>query len=971
MRNPCYPIPAIALLAWILPALVVSPVRAEVTVDGSLGAPDGPIDKVDNNYQITENLGKVHGGNLFHSFGQFSLNTGETATFTGPSPIQNILSRVTGGSTSRIDGTIRSTYPGANLYLMNPAGIVFGENARLDVKGSFHATTADYIELSDGVQFNAVPDPGSVLSSAPPEAFGFLEGNYAPISIQQSELEVPSGSTLSLIGGDIDINRSNPDEADTLVAPSGRVDIASVASPGKVVPRTDDLQMDGFGQLGTVSLQTPDAKGPFVVINTAGDPGGSVFIRSGRFVMQDAGITSATQGVRDHPGTGIDVKITGEMRLDRSEIASSSFGDGRAGKLDIAAGSLELVGDPLAVSDANPSGIYTDIGSRAFGAGDAGDLDITADELVIRNNAFINNNTLGAGRGGDIRLTSGSLKVLGEDGVAYVSTFSANGGTGDGGNLEVTADNIRLQRRIGYTGLTTQVNSSGLGNAGDIHIDAGRLDVLDGAEISTAVFNGPGNAGDLVITADSFLVNGTDLNGINASVSSSVFWNQNGSTVGDGGDIRITAHDLQVSDKGSITTRNLSNGPGDGGTIDINTGTLAISGGGFLSSSRLNFGTGRAGDININADDVRIAGPSPEDWPTGIFTLASVAAAGAGAVNIAADTVQVLDGAQINTRTFGLGAGGTVTLSANEVLVQGRDPQTGEGARIDARTLSLQGFEDYATGRGGDVQIHAGDLVLRDAGEITTASSSAGKGGDILLDVAYVSLEDGASISAQSTNTGNAGSIRITADDSVQILGDSSVTTAADISGGGRIDISARDLVYLLRSGITSSVADGSGNGGDITIDPEFVVLNDSRILASAVSGDGGNITIISDHFISSAESLVDASSRLGIDGDINIQSPDEEISNELAELPATYLDAAGLLGERCSAQRFTGRSSFVVGGRRGLPAPPDAGYSLSSLGPGTESGGSLSQRESAGARSGPGVLLTGMPDPRYSGCSW
>jgi filamentous hemagglutinin family protein len=900
------------LLAGLLPGLVISSARAEITVDGSLGGPSGPLDKVDNNYQITENLGQVRGSNLFHSFGQFSLGTGESATFTGPSPIQNILSRVTGGSASQIDGTIRSTYPGANLYLMNPAGIMFGQNARLDVKGSFHATTADYIELSDGVRFNAVPVPGSVLSSAPPEAFGFLGNNYAPISVRESELEVPAGSTLSLIGGDIDINRSNPDEADTLVAHAGRVDVASVASPGEVVPRTDDLQMDGFGQLGTVSLQTPDAEGPFGVIDTAGDPGGSVFIRSGRFIMQDAGITSATQGARDHPGTGVDVHVTGEMRLDRAEIASSSFGEGRAGNLKIAAGHLELVGDPLAVSDADPSGIYTDIGSRAFAAGDAGDLEVTTEELVIRNNAFINNNTVGAGTGGDISITSGSLEVRGEDGDAYVSTLSGNGGTGDAGNLEVTADNILLQGlqgRVAFTGLTTQVSSSGLGNAGDIHINAGRLDVLDRAQITTTVYNGPGDAG----------------------------------------------------------------------AIDIDTGLLEISGGGFLSSTIPYLGTGRAGDINIDAQDVRITGPSPENWPTGIFTLASVSAGGAGAVNISTDTLQVLDGAQINTLTLGPGAGGTVSLSANEVLVQGRDPQTGEGARIDARTLPYPGYENYATGRGGDVQIHAGQLALRDAGEITTASSSAGDGGDVMLDVTRVSLEEGASISARSTSTGDAGSIRILADDSVRVLEDSSVTTEANFSGGGRINIAAGDLLYLLRSGITSSVADGRGNGGDITIDPEFVVLDSSRILANAVGGNGGNITIVADHFTSSADSLVEASSRLGIDGNINILSPDEEISNDLAELPAAYLDAEGLLRERCSARRLTGRSSFVLSGRRGLPAPPDAGFSLSGLGPGIEPGTSLSQRKSAGARSGPGILLTGMPagslasipDPRYSGCSW
>jgi filamentous hemagglutinin family protein len=908
----------------LLAGLVSCEVGAEITVDGSLGGSSGPLGKIENNYLITEDLGKLQGSNLFYSFGQFNLDSGESATFTGPSPVENILSRVTGGNTSRIDGTIRSTYSGASLYLINPFGIVFGPNAGLDVQGSFHATTADYIELGDGVRFNAVPVTGNVLSSAPPEAFGFLDGNYAPISVQESTLEVPAGRTLSLIGGDIDINHSNPDEADTLVAPAGRVDIASAASPGEVVPRTDDLQMNGFGQLGTVTLHTSGAEDAFVIIDTAGDPGGSVYIRSGRFIMQGAYITSATQGVQDHPGRGVDVEITGEMRLENSEIASSSFGEGRAGNLKIAAGSLELVGDPLAVSDTYPAGINSDIGSRAFGAGDAGDLDITTNELIVRNNAFINNNTLGAGTGGDIRITSGSLKVLGEDSVAYVSTLSANGATGDGGDLEVTADNILLQGRAGFTGLSTQVNSSGLGNAGDIHIDTGRLDVLDGAEISTAVFNGPGKAGDLLITADSFLVNGTDLNGINASVSSSVFWNQNGSTVGDGGDIRITALDLQLADKGSITTRNLSNGPGDGGTIDINTGTLAISGGGFLSSSRLNFGTGRAGDINIDANDVRIAGPSPENWTTGIFTLASVAAAGAGAVNIAADNFQLLDGAQINSRTFGLGPGGTVTLSANEVLVEGSDPLTGNPASIDARALVLQGYENYATGRGGDVQIHARDLVLRDAGEITTASSSTGDGGDIVLDVTHISLENGASISAESSNTGNAGSVRLIAGDSVKLLKDSSITTEADFSGGGRINIDASELLYLLESRITSAVADGSGNGGDIIIDPVFVVLNDSQILANAFAGAGGNIDITANFFFASPDSILDASSRLGTNGRIVIQSDVIQNNPSLSNLPANFLDASALLRQPCAASARTTASSFVVSGRGGLPPSPE-----------------------------------------------
>ncbi|MBK8534014.1 MAG: filamentous hemagglutinin N-terminal domain-containing protein [Candidatus Competibacteraceae bacterium] len=144
--------------------------HAAVTLDGSVGragALPGP------NYQITADLGRQVGGNLFHSFGQFSITTGESATFSGPNSISNIIGRITGGQSSFIDGAIRSTIPGANLYLLNPAGVLFGEHATLDVPGSFHVSTADYVKLSDGGHFDARNLGNSVLTVAPVAAFGF------------------------------------------------------------------------------------------------------------------------------------------------------------------------------------------------------------------------------------------------------------------------------------------------------------------------------------------------------------------------------------------------------------------------------------------------------------------------------------------------------------------------------------------------------------------------------------------------------------------------------------------------------------------------------------------------------------------------------------------------------------------------------------------------------------------------------
>jgi filamentous hemagglutinin family protein len=157
---------------------------------GPTGSLTGP------NFVIPDTVGQTVGPNLFHSFGLFNINTGESATFTGPSSIENVLSRVTGGSSSFIDGLLRTQFENAspNLFLLNPAGVLFGPNASLDVQGSFHVSTADYLKLGDGGRFEATNPEDSVLTVAPPEAFGFLgERQPAGIAVQGSRLQVPDG----------------------------------------------------------------------------------------------------------------------------------------------------------------------------------------------------------------------------------------------------------------------------------------------------------------------------------------------------------------------------------------------------------------------------------------------------------------------------------------------------------------------------------------------------------------------------------------------------------------------------------------------------------------------------------------------------------------------------------------------------------------------------------------------------------
>jgi tRNA(adenine34) deaminase len=158
-----------------------------------------------------------------------SLKAGDVATFSGPANIQNVLSRVTSGSRSSIDGKIRSSIAGANFFLINPAGVVFGPNASLDVSGSFAASSADYLKLADGARFVASLDADdSVLSTAPVSAFGFLGEQHAGIEVQRSTLNVPNGKTVSLVGGDISMDGGR------VTSPGGGIHAASVQSAGEV-----------------------------------------------------------------------------------------------------------------------------------------------------------------------------------------------------------------------------------------------------------------------------------------------------------------------------------------------------------------------------------------------------------------------------------------------------------------------------------------------------------------------------------------------------------------------------------------------------------------------------------------------------------------------------------------------------------------------------------------------------------------
>jgi len=894
---------------------------AEVVTDGTLGGSKGPVGPGTipgvgtTTYHITDALGKQAGQNLFHSFSSFNVGTGESATFTGPGGIQNIVSRVTGGNYSTIDGTLRSTIQGANLYFLNPWGVVFGPNASLDVKGSFHVSTADYLRFEDGLRFYSTPSAADqILSTASPAAFGFLNPAPAPVYAVSSFLQVPDAETLSIVGGDIGLYGAY------LWAPGGRINLASMASPGEVVPSPagspPDLQVQPQRATGSLTVQASIVD---VSDYSTATGAGTILIRAGRIILEadsNAGgsswITADSYG--DPPGGGVNI-LTGTIEISGgSSISSASQGSGKAGPLTVEAT------DSIYMSDT-----YTALSSASWASGEGSDMAITTPRLLLENEAAIYGDSFSDGRGGDIFITTGKLSLL-SGGSISSGTY---GGTGDGGNLSILATESFSISGIGPNELTSSLvnRTSGAGNAGriqiitpvldigehgtiaaetlstgraaDIDVIAGTVTLTQGARISTSAFGTTGRGGDLSITAgDSVTISGTDSQGNSSGIYSYA------AAAGDAGNIALTAPSLILSDGALVGADTV--GDGHAGRIHLSVQRLTLSGGAQISSGS-NLASGRGGSIDVNdAESITLSGPG-----TGIFS-STFGSGDGGDIVLSSSSLALHDEAMIDAGTYGSGQGGNIEATVTSLNLSG-------GSAMSNSTLG-------GTGNGGQLIVQASDAIsfTGEFSGVYSGSSGDGKGGNIVLRAREIRLADGARVSARSRGTGDAGNIEIAAAQSF-ISTDSKVITASDNADGGNITITAPYMVHLKGSEITASVGGGASTvGGNISIDPQFVILDHSRIIANAYEGQGGNIQIVANVFLADPYSLVDASSALGIDGIVDIRAPITEISGTLVPLGEDFISAFGLLREPCMARIRGGKySSFIVSGRDGLPMEP------------------------------------------------
>ena len=215
--------------------LGINPASADIVFDGTIG-PNTFGTTLTGNMTIGEGDGQTFGNNLFHSFSSFNVTTGQSAAFTTITPsLDNIVGRVTGAGASNIDGAITSTTSNAALWLVNPSGVVLGPGSTVNTFGSFHATTADYVKVSDGWIFWSDEFSPPILSTPGLETFGFL-GSTGSITAS-GNITVGSGESISLVGNQVAIAgvgygfgapTSTTDRA-WLRAPEGRINVAALS----------------------------------------------------------------------------------------------------------------------------------------------------------------------------------------------------------------------------------------------------------------------------------------------------------------------------------------------------------------------------------------------------------------------------------------------------------------------------------------------------------------------------------------------------------------------------------------------------------------------------------------------------------------------------------------------------------------------------------------------------------------------
>ncbi|MEZ4282690.1 MAG: filamentous hemagglutinin N-terminal domain-containing protein [Myxococcota bacterium] len=694
---------ALAALVGALAAAV--PSAAQVVRDGSLGARGfGAVDQVAGpgggiDYLIRESDGeRVGGRNLFHSFDRFDLSSSERAIYQGDGSIENLITRVTGGA-STLDGTIRSEIPGANLFFLNPAGILFGENAQIDVSGAFIASTADRALFTDGGVFETAAGAAPSLSIADVAGFGFLSAP-APIRIVGSQIEHGLDRRFGLIGGDLELRGGRSDgQPGTLAVRSGELDLASLASSGEVYIDAD-VDGDGIGD-GALRIENASRRGDVTIaddfsVSTSGiesNPFGALFrppgegsgqieIAARNLTIDDADLRTLT--VTDEDAGDLSIDLTGDF-VARARPGGRQSGIIAGTGLSIDPEPGQVVTNVLFASYATTDVTILVCGASLCGVrydadGDAGDVAIRARNVRLEGGARITARSDGRGDAGTIRLAvDDSIVFRGLDAFDERSGLSSTAeSTGAPGAIEIDSPGARLVLDDSGTIVIQNSAASLAGGApGRIEIDVARLELSGEARIDSST-RGAGPGGRIGIVArDSVRLEGRS---DDQEFSGITTLSQPGST-GPAGDIRIETPRLVLVDGAEISARPV--GPtalGDAGNLEL------------VIADRL-----RLRDATISTESASAAG---------------------GNIALRFGGVVDLEGSTISTSvTSGPESGGNVTIEG----------EAGSAVVLDGSRVVAQAD----AGAGGNIVIES-DLFLPDPASLVSASSNRGIDGRVV-----------------------------------------------------------------------------------------------------------------------------------------------------------------------------------------------------------------------------------------------
>ncbi|WPL11294.1 hypothetical protein Thiosp_01027 [Thiorhodovibrio litoralis] len=817
--------------------------HADIATDGTLGP---MVELKGPNMTIGAELGQTHGGNLFHSFEHFNIPTKQSATFTGPDNINNVIGRVTGGTQSKIDGTLRSEVGQANVYLINPAGVVMGPNATVDVPASLHVSTADELRFQDGSRFSATDPSASTLTLAAPETFGFLgQQAAANLQINGSQLEVAPGETLSLSAGDIAIQGSTEQDA-SLTAAGGTLRLEAVGSAEAEVsvesPTLPDLSPEQAApHLGRLDIAQAE-------LETSGDGGGLISLQAGEAHLNEARLIAENQGATDSKG-GIRVGVGGDFEAVDSDLWADTAAAGHAGRALIRAGNISLnasritsdsyrnealsldgpigaAGGVVISSDGSlrmeegavirsSTGVESDAGavklvvvdllevlngaqisSSAFAEGNAGDLDIAAGAVRLDDGGlegevtgiFSQANSDFSGDAGTVKLTVTNLLEVLNGGQIGSSTFAA----GNAGGLYIAAGAARLDGgglKGEVTGLFSDASSGSSGNAGTVKlVVTDLLEVLNGAEISSSTWS-QGNAGDLDISAGSAHLDGGRLEGP---------WTR-------------------------LFSQAIAGSSGDAGTVKLKvTDLLEVLNGAYISSGT--FAAGNAGDLDITAGSAHMDGGGLDGQVTGLFNNAYSGSRGdAGTVKlVVTGLLELLNGAQLSSSTLSAGNAGDLNIAAGSARL--------DGAGLEEQLTGL--FSDASSGSSGDagaVQLVVTDMLeVLNGAEISSSTWSQGNAGDLDIAAGAARLDGGGLegtwtrlfSQAISGSSGDAGTVKLAVNNLLEILNGAYISSSTFARGSaGDLDISAG-----------SALMDGGGLEGQVT-----------GLFSNAYSGSSGD----------------------------------------------------------------------------------------------------------------------------------